>query len=81
MIGCAGTTPCGGSTRGGLPGRGEWLIRGGHVMTMERTSWFLDAGIPLGLSVDTTTLSGNADMFGIMKGTQSAENARQTGVE
>ena len=40
------------------------------------TSTFLQAGIPLGLSVDTTALSGNADMFGIMKVTQNAENAR-----
>jgi 5-methylthioadenosine/S-adenosylhomocysteine deaminase len=40
------------------------------------TSRFLEAGIPMGLSVDTTTLSGNADMFGIMKVTQNAENAR-----
>jgi len=40
------------------------------------TSRFLEAGIPLGLSVDTTALSGNADMFGIMKVTQNAENAR-----
>ena len=40
------------------------------------TSRFLEAGIPMGLSVDTTALSGNADMFGIMKVTQNAENAR-----
>ena len=30
--------------------------------------------IPVGLSVDTVELSGNADMFGIMKVTQNAEN-------
>jgi 5-methylthioadenosine/S-adenosylhomocysteine deaminase len=35
---------------------------------------FLDAGIPLGLSVDTTVLTGNADMFGIMKTVQNLAN-------
>ena len=35
---------------------------------------FLDAGVPVGLSVDTVELSGNADMFGIMKVVQNAEN-------
>ena len=40
------------------------------------TGEFLGAGIPMGLSVDTTELSGNADMFGIMKVMQAAENAR-----
>jgi 5-methylthioadenosine/S-adenosylhomocysteine deaminase len=33
-------------------------------------------GVPVGLSVDTTTLSGNADMFAIMKAIQNIENAR-----
>jgi 5-methylthioadenosine/S-adenosylhomocysteine deaminase len=32
-----------------------------------RTLDLLAAGIPVGLSVDTTMLTGNADMFGIMK--------------
>ena len=36
----------------------------------------LAAGINLTLSVDTTTLTGNADMFGIMKATLNIENAR-----
>jgi cytosine/adenosine deaminase-related metal-dependent hydrolase len=40
------------------------------------TGDFLAAGIPLGLSVDTTALSGNADMFAIMKAIQNIENAR-----
>jgi cytosine/adenosine deaminase-related metal-dependent hydrolase len=40
------------------------------------TSEFLDAGIRVGLSVDTTGLSGNADMFSIMKLIQNVENAR-----
>jgi 5-methylthioadenosine/S-adenosylhomocysteine deaminase len=34
------------------------------------------AGVPVGLSVDTTTLSGNADMFAIMKAIQNIENGR-----
>lgn len=40
------------------------------------TGELLDAGIPVGLSVDTPTLSGNADMFAIMKAIQNVENAR-----
>jgi cytosine/adenosine deaminase-related metal-dependent hydrolase len=40
------------------------------------TSDFLDAGIDVGLSVDTPALSGNADMFGIMKVIQNIENGR-----
>src|SRR5690606_14665750 len=37
---------------------------------------FLAAGVPVGLSVDTPTLSGNADMFAIMKAIQNIENGR-----
>jgi 5-methylthioadenosine/S-adenosylhomocysteine deaminase len=33
-------------------------------------------GVTVGLSVDTTTLSGNADMFAIMKAIQNIENGR-----
>jgi cytosine/adenosine deaminase-related metal-dependent hydrolase len=40
------------------------------------TGEFLGAHVPVGLSVDTVELSGNADMFAIMKVIQSAENAR-----
>jgi 5-methylthioadenosine/S-adenosylhomocysteine deaminase len=40
------------------------------------TGDFLAAGIPIGLSVDTTALSGNADMFAIMKAIQNIENGR-----
>src|ERR1017187_3075379 len=43
---------------------------------LPRTAEFLAAGIPTGLSVDTTVLSGNADMFAIMKVTQGIANAR-----
>jgi 5-methylthioadenosine/S-adenosylhomocysteine deaminase len=41
---------------------------------LPQTPKFLDAGIPVGLSVDTVELSGNADMFGIMKVTQNVAN-------
>jgi 5-methylthioadenosine/S-adenosylhomocysteine deaminase len=37
---------------------------------------FARAGVPVGLSVDTVTLSGNADMFAIMKAIQNIENGR-----
>jgi len=40
------------------------------------TGELLAAGIPVGLSVDTTALSGNADMFAIMKAVQNVENGR-----
>ena len=40
------------------------------------TGELIAAGIPVGLSVDTTTLSGSADMFAIMKAIQNIENAR-----
>jgi 5-methylthioadenosine/S-adenosylhomocysteine deaminase len=39
------------------------------------TGRLLAAGLPAGLSVDTTMLSGNADMFAIMKVTQACANA------
>jgi cytosine/adenosine deaminase-related metal-dependent hydrolase len=41
-----------------------------------RVAELLAAGVPTGLSIDTTVLSGNADMFGVMKMTQSAENGK-----
>ena len=37
---------------------------------------YLDHKVNLALSVDTTPLTGNADMFGIMKLTQNIENGR-----
>lgn len=43
---------------------------------LPKTGEFLAAGVPVGLSVDTTTLSGNADMFAIMKVIQNVENVR-----
>src|SRR5262249_57021291 len=36
----------------------------------------LAGGVTLGLSVDPTVLSGNADMFAIMKAIQNVENRR-----
>ncbi len=41
-----------------------------------KTGELLDAGVRIGLSVDTTGLSGNADMFSIMKLIQNVENGR-----
>jgi cytosine/adenosine deaminase-related metal-dependent hydrolase len=40
------------------------------------TGELLAAGVTVGLSVDTTELTGNADMFAIMKAIQNVENAR-----
>ena len=42
---------------------------------LPQTAALLAAGIPVGLSVDTTALTGNADMFAIMKLTQGLINA------
>ncbi len=41
-----------------------------------RTGELLAGGVTVGLSVDTTVLSGNADMFAIMKTIQNVENSR-----
>jgi 5-methylthioadenosine/S-adenosylhomocysteine deaminase len=41
---------------------------------MPRTAQFLAADAAVGLSVDTTVLTGNADMFAIMKVTQAIAN-------
>jgi cytosine/adenosine deaminase-related metal-dependent hydrolase len=43
---------------------------------MPQTGELLAAGIPVGLSVDTVELTGNADMFGIMKLVQNVENGK-----
>ncbi len=40
-----------------------------------KTGNLLDAGVLVCLSVDTAALSGNADMFGVMKAIQNVENA------
>ncbi len=50
----------------------ELRIGFGFPKTLE----FIEAGVPVGLSVDTPTLSGNADMFAIMKAIQNVANAR-----
>ena len=44
---------------------------------MPQTGELLAAGIPVGLSVDTVELTGNADMFGIMKLVQNIENGKK----
>ncbi|HWM84031.1 MAG TPA: amidohydrolase family protein [Pseudolabrys sp.] len=43
---------------------------------LPKVTEFLAAGVPIGLSVDTVELTGNADMFGIMKLLQNVENGR-----
>jgi cytosine/adenosine deaminase-related metal-dependent hydrolase len=43
---------------------------------LPQTAELLAAKVPLGLSVDTVELSGNADMFGIMKLIQNIENGK-----
>jgi 5-methylthioadenosine/S-adenosylhomocysteine deaminase len=43
---------------------------------LPQTANVLAAGIPVGLSVDTVELTGNADMFGIMKFIQNIENGK-----
>jgi cytosine/adenosine deaminase-related metal-dependent hydrolase len=49
----------------------ELRIGFGMPMTCE----LLDAGVRVGLSVDTPALAGSADLFGIMKVTQNVANA------
>ena len=49
-------------------------LRIGYGFT--KISEFLDAGVPLGVSVDTTVLSGDANLFGILKLARNIENAR-----
>jgi 5-methylthioadenosine/S-adenosylhomocysteine deaminase len=46
---------------------------------LPRTAAFLAAGLTVGLSVDTTVLTGNADMFAIMKVTQGIANGEAAG--
>ena len=49
-------------------------LRIGYGFT--KISEFLDAGVPVGVSVDTTALSGDANLFGILKMVRNIENAR-----
>jgi cytosine/adenosine deaminase-related metal-dependent hydrolase len=37
---------------------------------------FLDAGVPLGVSMDNTVLAGDANMFGLLKLVRNIENAK-----
>jgi cytosine/adenosine deaminase-related metal-dependent hydrolase len=43
---------------------------------MPPTSAFLDAGVPVGLSVDTVELVGNADVFAIMRTVRGVDSGR-----
>src|SRR5215470_16012335 len=61
----AGPGPAGGARELGDRGRARSACGGGLPA----------AGIPVGLSVDTTALTGNADMFAIMKLAQGLANA------
>jgi cytosine/adenosine deaminase-related metal-dependent hydrolase len=45
-------------------------------LEIPRVMDFANAGVKLGLSVDSTPLTGNADMFSIMKVVQNVENQR-----
>ena len=49
-------------------------LRIGYGIT--KISEFLDAGVPLGVSVDSTVLSGDANLFGILKLARNIENAK-----
>jgi cytosine/adenosine deaminase-related metal-dependent hydrolase len=49
-------------------------LRIGYGFT--KISEFLDAGVPLGVSVDTTVLTGDANLFGILKLARNIENAK-----
>ena len=59
-----------GAGRGGLPGEPVPVQRAAHRLRAAPHGDLLAAGLPVGLSVDTTALTGNADMFAIMKLTQ-----------
>jgi len=41
-----------------------------------RAGEFMDAGVPLGISIDTVDLTGNANLFGVLKLLRNTENAR-----
>jgi 5-methylthioadenosine/S-adenosylhomocysteine deaminase len=49
-------------------------LRIGYGFT--KISEFLDAGIPVGISIDTTALSGDANLFESLKMVRNIENAR-----
>jgi 5-methylthioadenosine/S-adenosylhomocysteine deaminase len=42
-----------------------------------KISEYLDAGVPLGVSVDTTALSGDANLFAVLKLLRNIENAKK----
>jgi cytosine/adenosine deaminase-related metal-dependent hydrolase len=49
-------------------------LRIGYGFT--KISEFLEAGVPVGVSVDSTVLSGDANLFGILKLGRNIENAK-----
>jgi len=49
-------------------------LRIGYGFT--KISEFLDAGVPVGVSVDSTVLSGDANLLGILKMARNIENAK-----
>jgi 5-methylthioadenosine/S-adenosylhomocysteine deaminase len=49
-------------------------LRIGYGFT--KISEFLDAGVPVGVSVDSTVLAGDANLFGILKLARNIENAK-----
>jgi 5-methylthioadenosine/S-adenosylhomocysteine deaminase len=50
-------------------------LRIGYGFT--KISEYLDAGVPLGVSVDNTALSGDANLFGVLKLIRNIENAKK----
>jgi 5-methylthioadenosine/S-adenosylhomocysteine deaminase len=49
-------------------------LRIGYGFT--KTGEFLDAGVTVGISIDTTELAGNANLFGLLKLVREIENAK-----
>ncbi len=79
-------SPEDGGRGGGPPGGSRWAE---PVTDRDQPAWLLRqrggaagragycaAGVLVSLSVDTTALAGNADMFATMRATQNIENAR-----
>ena len=50
-------------------------LRIGYGFT--KTSEYLDAGVPLGISIDNTALAGDANLFGVLKLVRNIENAKK----
>jgi cytosine/adenosine deaminase-related metal-dependent hydrolase len=52
------------------------LMRSPMLPDIPTVSDFLAAGIPCGVSVDTSALIGSSSLFGVMRNVRDAENAR-----